>query len=241
LAAGAAAAAGGTDAGAGSGTGAGSGSGSDAGSGADAGAGSDAAAGDADSMVNIIPVVGGPQLSGAKPSVKFFALKKGMAATVETSDLSVGGRAAVEFTSDMYIDHNGARDWSKKDKAGRATTERYPDGKSLNPRTIPFIVIPPNFLKDYPDVKMGDYAAVSYGGKTVYAIVGDLGPRGVIGAGSIALARSLGIDPDRKGGIGGGVTYVILAGSADPTPPADAAQIEETGAQLFDASGIPIQ
>ena len=203
---------------------------------------------DAQQVADLTPSVGSPQISnGANgvtltPSGFFFAGKKGMGATVQTMNLQAGPYKGVEFTSDMFVDPNGAGGWYIKDKTGRATTAlKYSKTESLNPGKIPYIVIPRKFRDDYPNVKLGDYAAVTYGGKTLFAIIGDLGPPGVIGGGSIDLAVGLGMDPTPKtGGAPGGVTYVILAGTRDQTPPRDAQTIQSEGAQLFARAGIPI-
>jgi hypothetical protein len=203
---------------------------------------------DAQQVADLTPSVGSPQVSnGANgvtltPSGFFFAGVKGMGATVQTMNLQAGPYKGVEFTSDLYVDPNGAGGWYIKDKTGRATTAlKYSKTESLNPGKIPYIVIPRKFKDDYPNVKLGDYAAVSYGGKTLYAIIGDLGPPGVLGGGSISLAVGLGMDPTPKtGGAAGGVTYVILAGTRDRTPPRDAETIQSEGQQLFARAGIPI-
>jgi hypothetical protein len=203
----------------------------------------------AQQVAELTPVVGSPRITNGangvivQPSGFFFAARKGMGQTVQTMNIQAGSAQGVEFTSDLYVDPNGAGGWYIKDKTGRPTTAlKYSKTESLNPGKIPYIVIPRNFRADYPNVKLGDYAAVTYGGKTLYAIVGDLGPPGVLGGGSIALASGLGMDPTPRpsGGAAGGVTYVILAGTRDRRPPRDAATIQSEGKQLFEKDGIPI-
>jgi hypothetical protein len=45
-------------------------------------------------------------------------------------------------------------------------------------------------------------------------VFGDTGPSQIIGEGSYALAKSLGIDPDPlRGGTDAGVTYIVFPGS----------------------------
>ncbi|MFI5345906.1 MAG: glycoside hydrolase family 75 protein [Elusimicrobiota bacterium] len=210
----------------------------------------DGSAGDpgAQQVADLTPTIGAPQIANGSngvvvtPSGFFFAGKKGMGQTVQTMNLQAGDYKGVEFTSDLYVDPNGAGGWYIKDKTGRATTAlKYSKTESLNPGKIPYIVIPRKFKNDYPNVKLGDYAAVTYGGKTLYAIIGDLGPPGVIGGGSISLAVGLGMDPTPKiGGASGGVTYVILAGTRDRTPPRDAETIQSEGRELFARAGIPV-
>jgi hypothetical protein len=102
-------------------------------------------------------------------------------------------------------------------------------------------VVPVDFNRAHPGVQLGDYVAVTYGYKTVYAIVGDKGPKGVVGEGSIALARSLKIpaDPNNGGEQAPIVTYVILPGSKDAALPLTAGAIQIQGQKLFLQAGIP--
>jgi hypothetical protein len=201
-----------------------------------------------DSIADMTPVIGAPQLDGnpgvvVKPSGFFFAAKKGAGATVQPLIVTVGKAKAIEYTSAMRVDADGAGGWSKKDKAGHPTTTlKYSPTESLDPGQIPYVTLPKGFNKDFPGVHLGDYAAVTYGGRTLYAIVGDIGLPGILGAGSIALASGLGIDPDPKtGGAASGVTYVILAGSRSAAPARDAATIQNEGARVFAAAGIQLQ
>lgn len=79
-------------------------------------------------------------------------------------------------------------------------------------------------------------AAVIHDGKVRYAVVGDTGPAAIIGEGSYALARSLGIDPDpRTGGTASGVTYILFRNSqASPIEsPAAAVAAGEALARKF--------
>jgi hypothetical protein len=142
----------------------------------------------------------------------------------------------------MDIDADGAGAAWKQDKTGQSSTSlRYSNGDSLDPSQIPFIVIPSGFGDRFPGVKLGDYAAVSYNGKTTFAIVGDYGPRGKLGEGSIALAQSLGIPSDpNKGGTSTGVTYIIFAGSGGPEPPRDPSQVEAHGQEVLQEKGLSL-
>ena len=120
----------------------------------------------------------------------------------------------------------------------------YKNGDSLNPRELPFIVVPPDFRTTYKGVELGDYAAVTYRQKTVYAIIGDHGPAGVLGEGSISLAAGLGIDSDpNKGGTNRKeVRYLIAPGSKDrDDPPRDAAAIQTRGMAIFNGAGAPVR
>jgi len=76
-------------------------------------------------------------------------------------------------------------------------------GTYVNAVKIPYIVLPPEFIERFA-VVLGDLAIVTnrQNGRSSFAIFADVGPRGKIGEGSIALARALGLDADpRRGGI----------------------------------------
>lgn len=79
-------------------------------------------------------------------------------------------------------------------------------GRSLDPTVVPFVSVPGGF----PYARKGDLVQVSYNGRSVWAVVGDVGPRGRFGEGSIALAEKLGINPDgNTGGAWSGVSYAF--------------------------------
>jgi hypothetical protein len=189
--------------------------------------------------VRVTPVIGTPLIQSGKPNGDSFAETPGGAATVQTTIVQTATNKAVEFTAKMAIDPNGAGGWYHADPTGqRVTALQYPDGKNLNPGKIPYVVIPSNFS----EAKLGDYAIVTYGGKTMYAIVGDYGPAGVIGGGSMVLASGLGINSDpNNGGVRDGVSYTILAGSGGAAIPTDAAGVEAAGKAAFDKAGISVR
>jgi hypothetical protein len=87
--------------------------------------------------------------------------------------------------------------------------------KYLDATRIPYIVLPPDFATAY-GISLGDLAVVTNtaNGRSAYAIYGDVGPRGKIGEGSIALAKELGIPSNpRHDSAPNGVTYLIFPGS----------------------------
>jgi hypothetical protein len=91
-----------------------------------------------------------------------------------------------------------------------ANPNRYIDA-----RTIPYIALPKDFAGRF-GIGLGDLALVinEANGLSAYAIFADVGPRGRIGEGSIALARELGITPDpRHSQVFGQITYLIFPGS----------------------------
>jgi hypothetical protein len=88
--------------------------------------------------------------------------------------------------------------------------------KYLDARRIPYIALPADFARRF-GISLGDLAVVvnNQNGLSAYAIYGDVGPRGRIGEGSMALADKLKIPSDpRRDSVPGGVTYVVFPGSA---------------------------
>jgi hypothetical protein len=127
----------------------------------------------------------------------------------------------VFWTADLDIDCDGragARCNGRTDPHFTAATA-YPgsDGRPLDAESLPYIVVPaPDGRWDHRahGVRGGSAAAVVYRDRVRYAVVGDVGPRGVIGEGSYALAASLGIPADpRGGGVPSGVTYIVFENS----------------------------
>ena len=216
----------------------------------DQGVSSATANGDPDSspeVAYIRPVFGTPQVANPDASTNTYALDPNQPASVTTFVAKTNTGTAIKFTAKMAIDADGAGDWWLKDKTvlpgidRSKTAARYASGESLNPGRVPFIAVPSDFDRAYPGVHMGDYAAVTYGAKTIYAIVGDKGPKGVVGEGSIALARNLKIRSNpNTGGVRSGVTYVILPGSKDAALPRTAAEIQVQGQKAFQQAGIPL-
>ena len=186
--------------------------------------------------------MGVPQIpADAKPSEKAFAPNAPNAderSSIVPRLIDTPAGQAVAFIGPLAIDADGAGSAHELDPVGQSHTALlYPNGASLNPKLIPYVVLPP----DFPGAKLGDYAAVSYGGKTVYAIVGDRGPRGVVGEGSMSLAAGLGIPSNpRTGGMSDNkVTYVTLVGSGvGKTVPRTAAEIQATGQARFVTAGL---
>ncbi|GAA3826965.1 glycoside hydrolase family 75 protein [Streptomyces phyllanthi] len=135
------------------------------------------------------------------------------------ADIPVCGTPdAVFWKADMDIDCDG----EPGTRCNRATDPWYQpttayqqsDGRYLNAGTLPFVVVPiPSRIWDYraDGVRGGSVAAVVYGDRVQYAVVGDVGPSNIIGEASYALAERLGIDPDpRTGGAPSGVTYIVF-------------------------------
>jgi hypothetical protein len=132
-----------------------------------------------------------------------------------------GTRRAVFWKADLDIDCDGqagARCNRRTDPLfSRTTAYQQSDGRALNSERLPYIVVPAAGALWNPgddDVRGGAVAAVVYRDRVRYAVVGDVGPRGIIGEASYATAKGLGINPDpRRGGTSSGVTYIVFKGS----------------------------
>ena len=115
----------------------------------------------------------------------------------------------------------------------RTSPRRY-----VNSSTIPFVVLPSRALEG-TGTRLGDFASVwnRREEKLAHGIVADIGPRGRIGEGSIALARALGIDASpTSGGQSADVVYVVFPGSGNRRP-RPLPEIKAEAARLFAAWG----
>ncbi|MFE2944177.1 glycoside hydrolase family 75 protein [Streptomyces sp. NPDC059255] len=127
-------------------------------------------------------------------------------------------RGAVFWKADMDIDCDGqltARCNHETDPYYQEQTAyTQSDGRHLNAEKLPYIVVPmTSSIWDHASsgIHGGALAAVIHGDTVQYAVVGDVGPPGIIGEASHAAARGLGIltDPAR-GGVASGVTYIVF-------------------------------
>jgi peptidoglycan hydrolase-like protein with peptidoglycan-binding domain len=152
------------------------------------------------------------QLSNGK-----YAHDSGGAKTVAVC--KTGG--AVHWTADFDVDCDGQRTSQCNENTDPSfqpnTSWNQSDGAPLNSAGLPFIVVPLsssiwNFTT--AGITGGTVAAVVYGDKVAYAVVGDQGPTGIIGEGSYKLAQQLGINPNpSSGGVSGAVvTYILFPG-----------------------------
>jgi len=161
-----------------------------------------------------------------------FAHDAGGAETVPLCALN----GAIWWTSDLDIDCDGGQCAEcEADPYYQAETSAVDSaGNPLDASKLPFVVLPlPSNGFDYKahGLELGSVVGVIYQGKILYGVVGDLGPRGVIGEVSYAMAQMLGIDPSpTSGGVDGGVTYVAFTGtSAVVTRNEDTAQAAQIG------------
>ncbi|AGM03141.1 hypothetical protein DMC61_22170 [Amycolatopsis sp. WAC 04169] len=129
--------------------------------------------------------------------------------------------SAVFWKADMDVDCDGqptARCNKNTDPWFQDGTA-YPrsDGKALVADETPYIVVPSisstwNFEK--AGLKGAGSCAVIYNDKVLYTVIGDTGPKNIIGEASYATAKALGINPDPKnGGVDSGVTYICFKNS----------------------------
>ncbi|MCW5252092.1 glycoside hydrolase family 75 protein [Streptomyces sp. SHP 1-2] len=124
-----------------------------------------------------------------------------------------------------------------------ATAYTGPDGRPLDAERLPYVVVPePSEIWDHREhgIGGGSVAAVVYEDRVGYAVVGDVGPRDLIGEASYAAAESLGIDTDpRAGGAASGVSYIVFKDSrAEPIDdPAAAVAAGERLARRFADGG----
>ncbi|MGW0522192.1 glycoside hydrolase family 75 protein [Crossiella sp. NPDC003009] len=130
-------------------------------------------------------------------------------------------RKAVHWRADLDIDCDGQR--TAKCNAStdpywqNATAFNQSDGKPLNAETLPFIVVPlasPTWNYRDSGITGGTVAVAVYKDKVVYGVVGDLGPKAIIGEASYGMARQLGINPHPStGGVSGAVVdFVVFPG-----------------------------
>ncbi len=183
----------------------------------------------------------------AKVTDDAYALKKGRPKDVRLHllrevETQPGVRARpIFFAAKLAVDADGDGDAWKGDPWGQPSTSfQYRGGKSLNPTTLPYFVLPIGFDKIHKGVRLGDVAVVIHRGKVAYAIYGDRGPRGQIGEGSIKLAEDLGINSSpTRGGASAGVIYIVFPGSGERRP-MGIEEMRRRGARLLrNIGGVP--
>ncbi|MBW8794464.1 MAG: glycoside hydrolase family 75 protein [Streptomyces sp.] len=150
-----------------------------------------------------------------------------------------GTRQAVFWKADLDIDCDGQRTSHcnrRADPAFTATTAyQQSNGRQLNAEKLPYVVVPgPSGRWNHwaAGIRGGAIAAVIYKDRVQYAVVGDTGPRDIIGEASYATAKALGVNPDpRVGGVPSGVTYIVFKDSG-VRPIEDRAAAEAEGERL---------
>ncbi|ASM00572.1 hypothetical protein JY446_16930 [Serratia marcescens] len=148
--------------------------------------------------------------------------------------------------ADADTDADGSPDAEEIDPTGQKETSLRRgngwrgEGDYVNARIIPYFVIPGNWKKiTGVAVNMGDMAKINYRDSHIYAICADVGGKESIGEASIAAVEALGVNPWSKNkekiirGIGYGVTYEIIAGSASLGATVSFETIQAYGRELF--------
>lgn len=95
------------------------------------------------------------------------------------------------------------------------TSDPKNQNQYIDATTIPYIALPADFATAY-GINLGDLALVvnQANGRSAYAIFADVGPKGRIGEGSIALANALRIHSNpRHDSVANGVTYLVFSDS----------------------------
>lgn len=150
-------------------------------------------------------------------------------ASTATSDIQLcKHKNVIWFKADLDIDCDGGSSQAcKADRSYQPETSCVSSsGKFLDASSLPFFVLPLNsngFSPSEFGITCGSIGAIIYKDRVEYAIMGDRGPKGVIGEASYALAKRLGINPDpNSGGVSSGVTYIVFTGrEAVLSPPID--------------------
>jgi len=146
-----------------------------------------------------------------------FRADSGSSATIPVCGI---GSSVIWWKADFDVDCDGGTSATcKADPDYQSETATVDSkGNPLDASNLPYVVIPGvsnGFDYKVKGLKMGSVVAVVYNNKISYGILGDVGPQGVIGEASYAMAKELGINPSpTSGGVDSGVTYVAFTGAA---------------------------
>ncbi|MGV9697756.1 glycoside hydrolase family 75 protein [Streptomyces sp. NPDC003470] len=150
-----------------------------------------------------------------------------------------GTRDAVFWQADLDIDCDGRRGKHCNARTDPhftdATAWTRSDGGPLDAEKLPYVVVPqPSGIWDHraDGVQGGSVVALVHGDRVGYAVVGDVGPRDIIGEASYAAAEALGVPADPStGGVASGVTYIVFKDTGIG-PIEDTAATRRTGERL---------
>jgi hypothetical protein len=183
------------------------------------------------------------ELPAAHSSGQAFAADPGGPKNIVPKIADTPAGPVVSFVAGIRKDADGAGEAWKKDRGrdrhgvmrqyGQPQTTLIP---SPDPTKIPYIVVSPLL----PVAHIGDIGAITYGGKTIYGIVADHGPKDALGEYSLAAAASFGENgnPTQDNGLRSGVTCTIIGGSRPQKLPATSKEIQDLGATLFEKAGL---
>ncbi len=151
---------------------------------------------------------------------------------IVTEDGTASGRPVVQGPSDPAPGHYVSTTALEDRFRPRTSPARYVDSAKM-----PYVVLSPSLLQPKGPARLGDFAVVRRDGRTVFAIVADIGPKNQLGEGSIALARALGVSSDpKRGGVKSGVTFVVLPGSGNGKP-VTIDELERQGRRAWENAG----
>lgn len=140
--------------------------------------------------------------------------------------------------TDLDVDCDGRWPHNNQDPDAQDDTSLHEaDGRALDASLTPFFVLP-KWFADQNGIQLGDYAAITWRSKLIFAILGDYGPKKKLGEASLRVQAALGNDNFVNGrylnvGIDAGVQSLIFPGSGDGSVPTDAA-IQTKGRTLLD-------
>ncbi|PZQ37708.1 MAG: hypothetical protein DI560_20355 [Pseudomonas putida] len=150
----------------------------------------------------------------------------------------------IHILSDAAVDADGAPNADVIDDYGQLETSLRRsrgwrgEGEFVNALTIPYFVLPGNW-KAITGIKcsLGDIAKLSLNDAVVFAIYADVGGHDSIGEASVKAIVELGGNPWRNGkikvGLGYGVSYEIVPGSAKLDATRSFEDIQQYGHELF--------
>ena len=131
--------------------------------------------------------------------------------TIEGIKISVQDDRVIYHTPWFRVDGDGDPTDHFHDPCWQRDTSLHgPDGKPVNALAMPYVVVNPYIAASLPAVFLGGLALVSWRGKTVTAVMADIGPHNKIGEGSEALAAALGMPPSSvNGGLSNDPTHLV--------------------------------
>lgn len=173
-----------------------------------------------------------PPPSGSEPTADQLIAALGACAPISSSrwktdasnpiasNIAVcSGHGVISWTADMDIDCDGSSAPGCTVDSTQMPDTAWHDshGNPLDAATIPFIVVPGDLGYSSLGITGGNVVAVIYNGHVGYGIVGDVGPKGVIGEASYAMAAQfpgVKLNPNTGGVESPKVTYVVFPGAS---------------------------
>src|ERR1700761_625391 len=137
--------------------------------------------------------------------------------TVDGIDVVWNGER-LTFLAGMQIDGDGSGGNIENDPDFQNDTSLHFEGQPLNAREDKWIVLPPEIILAVPGIVLGCQAHVlNTNGLESDCVVGDVGPRGKLGEGSIALANAIAVPSNP---VTGGLDRRVIRYAVYPGMPA---------------------